>query len=276
MPVQVNILYLRGENVTVQLKPRKLVNIFWTGGWDSTFRLLQLAEMDLDIQPWYFIHRDRMSLQYEKKAMKEILGMIRSPGKFKARILKIRTISVDEMEKIPDEEISASFQALRDRYGIGIQYLWFALFCRHDGEGTFPEIGVEDSSRSRALAAMKGEGKLKDLQSGIPGQMILDWNNSSRDLCNIFGSCIFGMTAVSKKEAEIISVRKGWMEIMNLTWFCLCPVCGTPCGVCDPCKDAVMEGMAWRLPPVSRFRYRFMQNRLGYKIIREQRKFFGT
>ena len=31
----------------------KTVYIFWTGGWDSTFRMIQLSQMDIVVQPLY-------------------------------------------------------------------------------------------------------------------------------------------------------------------------------------------------------------------------------
>ena len=35
------------------MENKETVYIFWTGGWDSTFRFLQLAEKDIIIQPLY-------------------------------------------------------------------------------------------------------------------------------------------------------------------------------------------------------------------------------
>src|SRR6478672_10747010 len=49
------------------------VNLFWTGGWDSTFRLLQLLlEHRLPVAPVYLIDDTRASTQFEFDTMDAI------------------------------------------------------------------------------------------------------------------------------------------------------------------------------------------------------------
>lgn len=36
------------------MKPR-IVNILWTGGLDSSFRVIELSQMEVIIQPYYII-----------------------------------------------------------------------------------------------------------------------------------------------------------------------------------------------------------------------------
>ena len=44
--------------------------LLWTGGWDSTFRLLYHVLIDKQpVQPIYFINPDRQSLREELKSM---------------------------------------------------------------------------------------------------------------------------------------------------------------------------------------------------------------
>jgi len=45
------------------------INIFWTGGWDSTFRMLQLAEKQVIIQP-YYLKDNRKSEELELNTIK--------------------------------------------------------------------------------------------------------------------------------------------------------------------------------------------------------------
>ena len=48
------------------LEPKKIVNLLWTGGWDSTFRLCQLILVKRkNVQPYYIIDNKRKSLQKE-------------------------------------------------------------------------------------------------------------------------------------------------------------------------------------------------------------------
>lgn len=49
------------------------VNILWTGGWDSTFRVVELSRMEgITIQPVYVIDPNRKSVPYELRAMDNI------------------------------------------------------------------------------------------------------------------------------------------------------------------------------------------------------------
>ncbi|MEM2293044.1 MAG: hypothetical protein QXX41_07180, partial [Nitrososphaerota archaeon] len=46
------------------------VNLFWTGGWDSTFRLLYLVFVKKkSVQPFYIVDTGRPSTLHELRAM---------------------------------------------------------------------------------------------------------------------------------------------------------------------------------------------------------------
>lgn len=50
--------------------------LFWTGGWDSTFRLLQLAEMGVEVNPVYIRDSKRKSSPVEIERMNEIASEV--------------------------------------------------------------------------------------------------------------------------------------------------------------------------------------------------------
>ena len=52
---------------------KKTVNLLWTSGWDSTYRLVELSRMDVRVQPIYVTGMGRPSEQRELQAQKEIL-----------------------------------------------------------------------------------------------------------------------------------------------------------------------------------------------------------
>ena len=54
--------------------------IFWTGGWDSTFRMLQLSEKNVHVRPMYVKDPNRRSADTELQRMNQILSMIRARG----------------------------------------------------------------------------------------------------------------------------------------------------------------------------------------------------
>lgn len=51
----------------------KVIKILWTGGWDSTFRIVELSRKEVTICPLYVIDNDRKSKNFEIKAMNKII-----------------------------------------------------------------------------------------------------------------------------------------------------------------------------------------------------------
>lgn len=54
------------------------VNLLWSGGWDGTFRFLQLASEPICIQPIYIKDPGRGSQKYEIRAIHEIIDAVKS------------------------------------------------------------------------------------------------------------------------------------------------------------------------------------------------------
>lgn len=46
------------------------VYILWTGGWDSTFRVVELSLKNQTIQPLYCVDKNRKSIDKEIEAMR--------------------------------------------------------------------------------------------------------------------------------------------------------------------------------------------------------------
>lgn len=56
---------------------KEAVLLLWTGGWDSTFRLLQLLhDTDADVQPLYLVDEGRGSTPREIETMRTIRAKI--------------------------------------------------------------------------------------------------------------------------------------------------------------------------------------------------------
>ena len=233
------------------MENRDIVYILWTGGWDSTFRFLQLAEKDIIIQPLYIYSSDRNGSINELSSISKITKMIVDNKKFNATINDV--IIYDKnfiISEYKDDEIINSRQKLWDKYNLGHQYVWFALLAKHLNKKI--EVCVELSEQSKAHDTLNNEGKLIDIGDG---RKIIDVNNSSADLIKVFDYAIFPTLQYSKVEMKRISKEKGWYDIMKMTWFCHRPVNNKPCGKCNPCKDAMEEGMSFRMPLVSKIRY---------------------
>jgi hypothetical protein len=110
-----------------------LVNLLWTGGWDSTFRLLSLiSSIPCRVQPYYIIDRDRLSCQRETGVIEKILTTChQKPSAYVGRILS--PILIDKVQIPPDSELTREYRGIADKASLGIQYEWLAGFAKqHD------------------------------------------------------------------------------------------------------------------------------------------------
>ena len=49
-----------------------VIKLLWTGGWDSTYRLVELSRMDVTVQPIYGCDGKRDSMEIEKQTLEKI------------------------------------------------------------------------------------------------------------------------------------------------------------------------------------------------------------
>lgn len=246
-----NTTYLGGY----EKMKRETVTLLWSGGWDGTFRFLQLCQNDIDIQPIYIIDENRKSSQIEMDRINQIIKICRA--KFKANILDV--IFYDKLwilENCKNERISESFKILREKYNVGIQYEWFALLS--DYLDTKMESAVVHQYHGKVEDAIDNEGKLIEIENDFlpESRYCVIANGENENITDIFGNIILPVIKLTKQDEERIARENGWMDIMNLSWFCHTPIHGKPCGLCGPCDDAMNTGMEWRMPMSSQFRYK--------------------
>lgn len=79
-------------------------------------------------------------------------------------------------------------------------------------------------------------------------------NGSNQDCVNVFQYFRFPVHLYEIEKTEEVEIMKknGAMKIAKSTWFCHRPIFGLTCGQCNPCKDALNEGMAWRVSKLGR------------------------
>lgn len=241
------------------------VHIFFTGGWDSTFRLLQLAENDIVIKPVYLIDEHRKSQEYELKAMNQIIEEVRVSSRFKATISDIKFYEIDWILKnCQDEKISTAFRYLKEKYNIGTQWEWLALLAQN--ENIKFESAVVHQYHGKVEEAIQAEGILENIPNDFltKRKHVLPKENNDTAY-RVFGNLILSVIDLTKEDEGRIAKEKGWLEIMELTWFCHSPINGKPCGLCSPCDDAMNTGMEWRMPAEAKWRYSH-KNKIWFKI----------
>jgi hypothetical protein len=209
-------------------------HLLWTGGWDSTFRLIELVRTGEEVQPHYLVDVWRESIRHELLAMDSIRRMIADRGWREP--LPPRFTAFRDIPRIP--AVREAFASIRRQYYIGGQYVYLSEY------GHASDIRLEMAVH---------EGMLIQLfldQVPQPASM----RAAVALLCQPFEFPIQGVTKIEMGE---IAQRAGYSDIMHTTWFCHIPTWrGTPCGICGPCKYTIQEGMGWRVPMAGRLKQR--------------------
>jgi len=232
---------------------KALVKVLWTGGYDSTFRIAELSRYDIIIQPYYLSDRKRRSEAFEMHAISEITSVIERNPETRCRILPLEIHKVSEFK--PDREIVEAYDRLRSVSYIGPQYVWLAQFAKSN-PGL--ELCIEKlASESGATYCISRNGELRKINSGDLAYWVLDQENSNKDILTIFGSMHFPIIQISKMEMLDGYRIMGFSEILEKTWFCHTPVRGEPCGVCNPCRHAIQEGLGFKIPSAGLIRHEF-------------------
>lgn len=228
------------------------VNILWTGGLDSSYRMVELSRLDVTIQP-YYMSDNRRSEKLELKAMKEIRQDIERHPETKCRVLPLKIIKVTDIE--PDAEITAAYKRLAKIFGIGSQYDFLARFSKKV-EGL--ELCFEKAENNNTFNVFHNNAVVKQQHNGPVSYVELDEEKTSADLFTVFSRFRFPLPLYEMTKLDEVEVFKklGFADSVAKTWFCHKPMFGKPCGMCHPCQGVVSEGMSYRLPPVSMFRYR--------------------
>lgn len=247
------------------------INIFWTGGYDSTYRILELSHYFVEISPIYIRDRRKCEPQ-ELNAIQQITKIIRSSKSTKCKLNDIR---IYESWNIPqDETITLAWGKANAKFKSGSQYDWLARLMK--AENIHVELGYEKSDSLskfeiaiQALFIKKSYATMDNLT-----YYELDRSKINKDnqmLFDVFGNFIFPLPLFSMTKSQALERFKDWnhLDIVELTWFCHTPIHGKPCGKCHPCAQVMESGMNFRIPTISQIRYHLMYTS-GYYTIKNR------
>ena len=226
------------------------INVLWTGGLDSTFRILELSQLPVVIQPYYIWDQTRGSIKQELRAMKRIAADVRLHPQTKASLLPIKIIHDAEIAK--NAAITHAWKILHERYSLGSQYDYLARFAFQHGLKL--EVGLESSARSKATTAINSESNIVLNNINTGGEKVsfyqIDESASSPEGILIFQNLILPASLWHMSKLDEVEAYRAWGygDTITKTWFCHRPVFGLPCGHCNPCKDCLNEGLAFRVP----------------------------
>jgi len=236
-----------------------IVHVLWTGGWDSTYRVLDLMahSSPVKVQPHYIINPERRSHHLELAAIGQIRE--RAIERWGHRLLAPSTIEVD---RIPISDLAQrQHDALAKRFNIGPQYLWLAEYARSANIGQL-ELCVHVDDKAYSVVTAQDVHPLDD-DAGAAAFFREHFS--------------FPILKLTKLQMRDNARASGFEDLMNQTWFCQIPTHNDlPCGFCNPCQWTIDEGLAYRVPRGHRVRlaayrrivtwlpsYRLRQNLLG-------------
>ncbi|NTV45651.1 MAG: hypothetical protein HGB11_03815 [Chlorobiales bacterium] len=239
------------EKWILKIKRMNVTNLLWTGGWDSSFRLVYLIlEAKKPVQPFYLIDPGRKSKKQEYEAMDKIARCLHEKiTDASSLLLPTKYINVSDLS--PDLVISEKCRNLSSRFHVGTQYDWLARFSK---QYQIPdlELSIENALITRS-----------PIFENLSKYMVADGDNfrvapnmADKDL-EIFQNFQFPLFYTTKLDMKNYAKTHGFYDILQHTWFCLNPKKNEPCGWCRPCKDLMKSGFAFRIPVRGKARYYF-------------------
>lgn len=220
-------------------KVRKF-KVLWTGGWDSTFRIVELSRQNVIIQPIYVCDYNRKSVEQELSVMKKILEALQKHKETKATFQEIKKIKIEDIPK--NEKITKAYKKINKETGLGIQHEWLArLGQKYPGmeigtEKATPETNrmINSIQKFAKMDIIDGIGIINKEESTEEGRLVLGW---------------FRYPIITKTEQDMLKIIKEWHyeDVMKLIWFCHTPINGEACGLCHPCHVKMESQMEFLL-----------------------------
>lgn len=225
---------------------KRIIEILWTGGFDSTFRVLQLSRLPVVIQPFY-LPDGREIQNIELSTIRKITDMLCQKKETKAEIRPVQVVQLKKEELSP--EIVEAYGNVLKKDWLGTQYMYIGTFARE-------HQGIELSIHHEAIELIRKYAELRKISDELIGDYYeVDPLNAGKDILTIFQNCHFPLADYTKLSMSKIYRKWGCEDVMNTTWFCHYPVKGKPCGTCNPCQCTIREGLSERFTRKALFRF---------------------
>ncbi len=238
-----------------------VTRILWTGGWDSTYRIVELSRQKSIIEPFYVYGDNRLSEKKEINAMKKILIELKRKKETKAQFLPIKFISKDSIPK--NQDITEAYNKIAKETNLGSQHEWLARLA-----AVYPglEIGTESAPLevSNILRAINMYGKL--IFDSANNTYILDQSHSTKEAMLVLGNFKYPIIHLDGKQMRENIKQWGYEDVMKNVWVCHTPLFGGPCGICHPCELKIETGMDFLMSPRALKRYK-NRKKQPYKFI---------
>lgn len=229
--------------------PPNTVFVFWTGGFDSTFRVLQaVIDEGRMVQPFYLsgdIDNAPTKQVKRKNKYMELLAMQR------VRKELCRTHPDACLRLLPTiivEDIPIHSQTKRWMRTLAKQRIVRRPTCQYGSLGQFSrymqvpmELGIVQDGHSNAgiYSGLKDKVRGRGCQCRITKSALV-----KHPEFRLFRSLRFPLMHIDKPEMWRIAETNGYGELMRLTWSCWYPTAdGKPCNKCLMCRERILKNV---------------------------------
>jgi hypothetical protein len=226
--------------VTRQGSELPVVPAFWTGGWDSSFRVLELLlRYRCEVQPIYVADPYRKSRQNEVLAMnriREALG-----GRFPDAALRLRETIFLEKDELEISALSSQWHAqLRSTIEISWQYEWLAAVGDTVGFGKI-EMSFQGNDTGPHFEFIRQHATKREYPCGGSTYELEEWEptNAFEEAMQLFHHFTYPTIHTPKAAMDAVAEENGFADMLRLTWFCHYPIGEDPCGACSVCRHVV-------------------------------------
>ncbi len=217
------------------------IQLLWTGGWDSSFRLVELSRMPVTVQPIYLFGDGRRSKSYELRAMQEILELLWNHSETRAEILPLKMVDIATVPQ--NQRITDAYNNITKQHKLGSQYEWIARYAAINPGVELCSEKPHDLGIGYMQTLIVKEGRICQTHDVHEFRVESD----SEDVMCILGNVFFPIKGKTERDMLNLINQWGYKDVMSHIWFCHAPLNGAPCGMCRPCCEKVESDMSFLL-----------------------------
>lgn len=234
---QIDITEFENDINYNMIKPEEFTYIYWSGGYNSTFRLIQLLLLEEKPVQTIYINLDSVeNNKLEIEHMKEIRTLLCK----NYPIIKNRfppTMYVSKIKR--DPEIKTQFDNLHKKYGFfefdsgKDKYELMARYSYHHDHPIELCIDKDEYHLNNAIKTFlekKTKFTSKKLDT-LPIHFI--------DL-NIFKNCRFPLVDFTKEDMKNTTIKNNFYYIIKKSWTCTNSKNNNPCNTCTNCLKRII------------------------------------
>jgi 7-cyano-7-deazaguanine synthase in queuosine biosynthesis len=220
------------------------IHVFWTGGYDSTFRICQLLiDKGKKVQPIYITYQYIDDTKYGTQRNNrdneiQTMDTIRSLINTKFPHIKYKLFPTMYINSIEDNsQITNSMYIMHYRHGKFTRPITqYERLSRFSYYYPFPiDVSVE-----KCGTGMDDATKNLRVDEGTDDCRIPTNLGDDLKSFKILNNLRFPIVHLTKHQMEEIAKKGQYNDILKLTWSCWFPKNGSPCGKCDMCAHRIV------------------------------------